>query len=82
MDTTATSIGSEWAARRLAVRWGIQHRPSGRWVVFGSEARCRSLVAHLAEADAILTGAPAPPARTPGPLPHPEAAGARVRGDG
>ena len=71
-ETTATSIGSEWAARRLAVRWGIQHRPSGRWVAFGSEARCRSLVAHLAESDAILTGAPAPPppART------------RVRGDG
>jgi hypothetical protein len=43
-----------------AGRWGVVHRPSGRWVAFGSEARCRRLAAHLTEADAILTGA-APP---------------------
>jgi hypothetical protein len=76
MGTTTTSIGSAWAARPLAGRWGIEHRPSGRWGTFGGAARCRSLVAHLTEADAILTGAPAPPpARTPGLHPLPEAAG-------
>jgi hypothetical protein len=37
-----------------AVRWGVVHLPTGRWAAFGSEARCRSLVAHLTEVDAIL----------------------------
>jgi hypothetical protein len=36
------------------VRWGVVHLPTGRWAAFGSEARCRSLVAHLTEVDAIL----------------------------
>jgi hypothetical protein len=36
------------------VRWGVIHVPSGGWVAFGSEARCRAVVAHLTEVDAIL----------------------------
>jgi hypothetical protein len=36
------------------VRWGVVYLPTGRWVVYGSEARCRRLAAQLAEADAIL----------------------------
>ena len=44
-----------------AVRWGVYSAPTGRWVAFGSEARCRALVAHLTEVDAILDG-PAPAA--------------------
>jgi hypothetical protein len=40
-----------------AVRWGVVHPPSGRWVAFGSEAVCRRLAAYLTEADAIQTGA-------------------------
>ena len=45
-------------------RWGIEHRPTGRWVAFGSEARGRALVARLTEADALLTrcALPAPAA--------------------
>ena len=53
-DTTATAIDSEWVARRLAGRWGIQHRPSGRWVAFGSEAQCRRVATRLTEANATL----------------------------
>jgi hypothetical protein len=57
-----SSTGTEWEARPLAWparaapggRWGIEHRPTGRWVAFGSEALCRRLAAQLAEADAIL----------------------------
>ena len=30
------------------------HRPTGRWVAFGTEARCRALAAPLAEVDALL----------------------------
>jgi hypothetical protein len=47
------------------VRWGLLHLPSGRWVAFGSEARCRRLAAHLAEADAILARAAPPPPPPP-----------------
>src|SRR5262245_52818367 len=39
-----------------AVRWGVVHVPSHRWIAFGDEARCRRLVAHLTEADAIFGG--------------------------
>jgi len=42
-------------------RWGIEYGPTGRWVAYGSEARCRRLVAQLAEVDAILARAGAPP---------------------
>ena len=35
-------------------RWGIEHRPTGAWVAFGSEAGCRTLAAQLTEADAGL----------------------------
>jgi hypothetical protein len=42
------------------VRWGVVHLPTGRWVAFGSEARCRDLAAHLTEADSIL-----PPSGSP-----------------
>ena len=60
---TTTRNRTEWAARPLTWparvapggRWGIAHRPTGRWVAFGTEARCRRLAAHLAAADAILT---------------------------
>jgi hypothetical protein len=38
-----------------AVRWGVVHVPSGRWMAFGDGARCRQLVAHLTAVDAILT---------------------------
>jgi hypothetical protein len=69
----AAVIGTEWEARPLTWparaapggRWGIEHRPTGRWVAFGSEARCRRLAAQLAEVDAILT--------RPGPPPVPPA---------
>ena len=37
-----------------AGRWGVVYAPTGRWVAFGSEARCRSLVAHLTAVDTIL----------------------------
>src|SRR5262245_44100800 len=49
-----------------AGHWGVVYRPSGRWVAFGSEARCRRLAAHLTEVDAILTRPP-PPGATEGP---------------
>ena len=35
-------------------RWGVVHRPTGRWAAFGSEARCHSVAAHLTEVDALL----------------------------
>ena len=54
-------------------RWGIAHRPTGRWVAFGSEARCRRLAAQLAEVDALLTRPGPPP-------PAPAAAGRAGRG--
>ncbi len=58
----ATGAAATWVARPAmgapelpgAVRWGVIHVPTGRWVAFGSEARCRALVAHLTEVDAIL----------------------------
>ena len=63
MAATAAASGTEWEARPLArpgratpgERWGIEHRPTGAWIAFGSEARCRALVAQLTEADAILS---------------------------
>ena len=68
MDATAAGPAT-WAARPAmgapelpgVVRWGVYYAPTGRWVAFGSEARCRALVAHLTEVDAILDG-PAPAA--------------------
>jgi hypothetical protein len=69
MDATAPTIATGWEARPVAAqpaapatggRWGIVLRSTGRWVAPGSEARCRALVAHLAEVDAILTRS-APP---------------------
>ena len=66
MSTTVAEV--LWAARPAmgvphapgdalgAVRWGVVHVPSGRWVAFGSEARCRRMVAHLTEVNAILGG--------------------------
>jgi hypothetical protein len=69
----APAAATTWEARPAAglpappgvtpvgvVRWGVVYRPTGRWVAFGSEARCRRLAAHLTEADAILARA-APP---------------------
>jgi hypothetical protein len=61
MDAPAAGAAT-WVARPMmgapalpgAVRWGVIHVPTGRWVAFGSEARCRALVAHLTEVDAIL----------------------------
>jgi hypothetical protein len=41
------------------VRWGVVHRPTGRWAAFGGEARCRRLAAHLTAADALLARAAA-----------------------
>ena len=35
-------------------RWGVVHVPSGHWVAFGSEARCRAVAAQLRAVDAIL----------------------------
>ena len=57
--TTASVVGAEWVARPLAAqapegRWGIAHRPTGRWIAYGSEARCRSLAAQLAADDGGL----------------------------
>jgi hypothetical protein len=62
-DATAAPVGTGWVARPLAARtpggrWGLEHRPTGRWVAVGSEARCRTLAAHLTEADAILARPP------------------------
>jgi hypothetical protein len=61
MDPPAAGAAT-WVARPMmgtptlpgAVRWGVIHAPTGRWVAFGSEARCRALAAHLTEVDAIL----------------------------
>ena len=61
MDATGAGR-ARWAARPAmgtpelpgAARWGVYSAPTGRWVAFGSEARCRSLVAHLTAVDAIL----------------------------
>ena len=61
MDAPAVGTAA-WVARPAmgapelpgAVRWGVVYAPTGRWVAFGSEARCRSLVAHLAAVDTIL----------------------------
>ena len=60
--TRRSARGTGWEARPLAGparatpggRWGIEHRPTGAWVAFGSEARCRALAAQLTEADAGL----------------------------
>jgi hypothetical protein len=35
-------------------RWGVVHRPTGRWVAFGDEAQCRRVAARLTEANATL----------------------------
>jgi hypothetical protein len=61
--TAATAGGGAWEARPLDAtalggRWGLAHRPTGRWVAYGSAARCRALAAHLNEADAILAVMP------------------------
>jgi hypothetical protein len=75
MATTRRSAsGTGWAARPLTWparatpggRWGIEHRPTGAWMAFGTEARCRALAAQFAEADALLARAGAPPAVPPG----------------
>jgi hypothetical protein len=66
---SAAAAATTWEARPArgrrvfpgAVRWGVMHLPTGRWVAFGSEARCRQMVTHLTEADAVLAR-PAPPA--------------------
>jgi hypothetical protein len=69
--TTETPSGTGWEARPVAARpvegrpapegrWGIEHRPTGRWVAFGSEAQCRALAAHLTEAAAVLARRPPP----------------------
>ena len=64
VKAAAETIETEWVARPRAARtrperWGIVYRPTGRWVAYGSETRCRALATHLAEADAILAlGAP------------------------
>ena len=60
----ASVVGAEWEARPLDAqapggRWGIQYRPTGRWIAYGSASRCRALARQLA--DAIL-GRRAPPA--------------------
>jgi hypothetical protein len=53
--------GLTWEARPVpetspaeAGRWGVVHVPSGRWVAFGSAARCRAMAAQLVAVDAIL----------------------------
>jgi hypothetical protein len=61
MGATGTGAAA-WVARPMlgtpelpgAVRWGVVHGETGRWVAFGSEARCRALVTHLTEVDAIV----------------------------
>ena len=72
----APAAATTWEARPAqggrvfpgAVRWGVVHLPTGRWVAFGSEARCRQLAARLTEADAILSGrgSAGPEAGSPG----------------
>jgi hypothetical protein len=55
MDAAA---GTVWEARPVAggaaARWGVVHRPTGRWVAFGSEAQCRRVATRLTEANATL----------------------------
>jgi hypothetical protein len=59
----APAAATTWEARPAqghpafpgAVRWEVVHVPTGRWMAFGSEVRCRQLAAHLTEADAILS---------------------------
>jgi hypothetical protein len=53
----AAPVAAGWEARPAppGVRWGVVQVPSGRWVAFGDEARCRRLAAHLTEVDALLT---------------------------
>jgi hypothetical protein len=57
MGAPAPKKGSVWEARPVATtpagpRWGVVHRPTGRWVAFGPEAQCRRLAARLTEVDA------------------------------
>jgi hypothetical protein len=56
--TMAAAAGPVWeahpAAGGAAARWGVVHRPTGRWVAFGSEAQCRRVATRLIEADATL----------------------------
>jgi hypothetical protein len=67
--TTIGTVGTGWAARPGAPAGGPGARgargrraPAPRpWVAFGGEARCRTLVAHLTEVDAIVARN-APPA--------------------
>jgi hypothetical protein len=71
----APAAAPTWEARPMqghsaypgAVRWGVMHLPTGRWVAFGSEARCRQLASHLTEADAILSGPVSADRRADGP---------------
>lgn len=63
-EGTGAAGAAGWEARALGGRlappgggrWGVVHRPTGRWVAFGGEARCRQMAAHLNEVDAILRG--------------------------
>ena len=58
--TRRSASGTGWEAHPLrwparatpGGRWGSAHRPTGRWVAFGTEARCRRLVAQLTAAGA------------------------------
>jgi hypothetical protein len=67
MGAPAPKRGTGWEARPVAPppagpagpagppdgeRWGVRHRPTGRWVAFGREAQCRRLAARLTELDA------------------------------
>ena len=59
-----------WAARRVPpavlpapAPWGIVHRPTRRWLAFGPEARCRSIVARLT--GAAVAERPVPRPRPP-----------------
>ena len=66
VKAAAKGIETEWVARPRAARtrperWGIVYRPTGRWVAYGSETRCRALVTHLAAVVPILAQS-APPA--------------------
>jgi hypothetical protein len=59
------AVAAPWVARPAmgapgAGRWGGVHAPSGRWVAFGSEARCRAVAAQLRQVDASLRRPGAP----------------------